>query len=202
MFRSLFRCFSTLVRTTEVIVGIILTFAAGVVEIADVYDIPLWVWLGCASVILFVLAVRLQWKLDDNNDTHMRRLRMKPVVSFGEIAKAISESDDAWSESEVMERLEGAFFQREFESYSGHPRTTIQQMDNSLNLLRARPLISVSDVTITETEDDTVGSNAFERALFQGISDDAVGGGMAYITLDRSDFERWYRKFRAGSYEQ
>jgi len=205
MLRAILRCLATLARTGEAISGFALFVVGKVVEVSSGADIPLWAWLSGATVLLFVMAVRLQMQVDDK--PHLRKLKTKPYLTFGEIGDAISKDDLAYSQDDILDRLLHAALSGEFKSPSGHSRLRITGFDSLYAPTLTRPIFRFEDLNAFHASDGvkpTAGVVAYERSIYKSAITDKGPASAAnvWLILERADFLRWYRRFRNGKYEQ
>lgn len=211
MLKAIISCIVALARTGEAIAGFALSAFGGVLELTGFADIPTWAWLSGAVVLLFAMAVRLQMQLDDQEGQLIRRLKKKRYVTFGEIAKAISTGNIAYTEAEVLDCLLSAALAGEFKEWTGHSRLRMTGFDGNYAPTNTYPIFSYEDLAdytndrMNPNKKPTAGVIAYERSLFRmSLQQEPPpqSGANIWMALEHGDFCRWYRRFRNGKYER
>ena len=130
-------------------------------------------------------------------------------MTFTEIADAVSsEEKQAYSAKEIIHRLLRSMSMGEFETWGGFSRLFITAPGNPPKrmVFHRNPSLKIPIANdIKENQARSIKTSILEAYLQAGIKDFDDGlldHYLSYLTLERSDFVRWYRRFKDGKYDR
>ena len=136
---------------------------------------------------------------------HIRQLRSQPYSTFGEIALAFSESGSGYSKQDILDRLMKAAVAGEFSERTGHSRMRLTLLDAQSTPAPERPIIKLSDLSVCGNpaggERRSPGAIIYMAILLRRPLGKVNIDPNELLTLERSDFRRWHRRFWNGRYE-
>jgi hypothetical protein len=198
------RCIKHVSTSWYGVLSLILTAIGALKDVGGFQNIPLpaWLWWLAAIAALFFLAVRLQYRLDAQEEGSIRRLRMKNYVTFREIAEALPQVYPAYSKEDIYLQLTKAVANAEFNEFSGHSRLHVTLVDSNGNVKPERPIEDgpsfLRKAAGLEPSDKISERAVFEAALGPPAYSDSIVGA---LTFEQRDFSRWYKRFQNGRYE-
>ena len=172
-------------------------------------------WLNSRSIQILIVAIAIlsfsiayvfsrQAMKEKHESEDLRRLRLQPYSTFREIALATSKSGSTYSKQEILDRLMRAAIAGEFSERTGHSRMRITPPHAESTLILERPIIRISDLEgfrNPKSYRSSPGSIIYKAMLLRARSSQEKIDPIELLTLERSEFLRWHRRFRNGRYE-